>query len=378
MWRWLAVVVLLGGCRQLFGIGDPTLGTGDSNRGDDAFDGPMPDGACGWPFVPSNFDPCALPSPTTLPAPMSNKITLDSDSMAITSIIVSQPGAGSIRVIHLSGLSLASTDTLVTIGSMPIVFAVDTGIVIDGQIVAEAGAAIGCTETVGAGSTQGAGGGGGGAGGAGAEFGGDGGDGGGPGAGIHGTHGAKRIDPTLVPLVSGCPGRGGGTNFGVGTPALGGVGGGAIQMSSQSGINFGGQLFAVGLGGAGGPSKAGGGGGGAGGAILLEAPSVHINTNAFMCADGGSGGEGGDSGNTGADGTVSPCNRMLGATTTSPHGSPGGSGGFALSVAGAAGGNAGGGSAGGGGGGGGVGWIHLRGTVGLNIESTATVTPDPH
>ncbi len=99
---------------------------------------------------------------------------------------------------------------------------------------------------------------------------------------------------SLEPLLGGSGGGAGGGLVG----GIGGGGGGAVQITSLTRIsligvasNFYLGIFANGAGG-GRAQDGGGGGGGSGGAILLEAPSVILDS-VFVSATGGGGGAGG-------------------------------------------------------------------------------------
>ena len=124
----------------------------------------------------------------------------------------------------------------------------------------------------------------------------------------------------------------GGAAGGIGGDATtnGGVGGGAIQLSSAVSITVGAfEINAGGGGGGAGFGFQGGGGGGAGGEILLEAPSLIVR--GVLAANGGGGGGGGSGdGNgqfaaPGQDGLASgtPATGGVGGV---PQGSVGGSG----------------------------------------------------
>ena len=129
--------------------------------------------------------------------------------------------------------------------------------------------------------------------------------------GAGGTAGAATTTgPTLAPIL---PGATGGSN-GATTAferAVGGLGGGGLQLVSCGAMTIGaaGVIDASGSGGAGGPgsttlgSPGGGGGGGSGGEVLIEAASLTVA--GIVAANGGAGGGGGLTGTltvAGADG----------------------------------------------------------------------------
>lgn len=100
---------------------------------------------------------------------------------------------------------------------------------------------------------------------------------------------------SLIPLAGGAGGAGGAfpEGWAESSPGAGGAGGGAIQISAVVSIRIGAQgiITAPGEGGET-ADDAGGAGGGAGGAILLESPSVQIDSSAILAANGGGGGAG--------------------------------------------------------------------------------------
>ncbi|MFH1811267.1 MAG: hypothetical protein ABIJ09_21185 [Pseudomonadota bacterium] len=114
--------------------------------------------------------------------------------------------------------------------------------------------------------------------------------GGGEGGGVCGS-------AELVPLVGGSGGAGQSIVVGEGPAGdwlgPGGGGGGALQISAGESITIaaGGGIQAAG-GGGGQTGNAGGAGGGAGGAVLIEAPLVFVEQNAFVTAAGGGGASG--------------------------------------------------------------------------------------
>lgn len=338
-----------------------------------------PDATCGvmWPYEPSNFDECQLPAIS--PFPLDGIRTLDTD-MTPLGITIPQPnGLPDARLIHVQELQMPSGAELTVIGSRGLILAVEAGVQIDGSIIVTAGARS-CNAAAGGGTIGLGYGGGGGGGGGGATGGSRGGHGGGVANFNGGQAGAAIAGGALVvPFRGGCRGGGGGDVLGGGGGSAG-MSGGALQISAKATIQVSssGRLLAHGRGGGRGDDKGGGGGGGAGGALLLEAPDVRLDSDARVCADGGSGGQGGSSA-AGSPGVDGPCNGSTVATTGSINGAggAGGSGGGKAGTPGQAG-NAGS-DHGGGGGGGAAGFIRLRGTGSpATIDPAAIVTPTPN
>jgi len=155
-------------------------------------------------------------------------------------------------------------------------------------------------------------------------YGGDGGTGGGTGGGSGGAAFGLDIIDVLEGGGAGAGGPGGGGG-------VGGGGGGAIQIVSNTridfaasgGINAGG--CGGGLGGSGGND--GGGGGGAGGTILLEAPTIVV-AGTLAANGGGGGGSGGTGSSDGANGTLDRLQAPGGgaAAAGGAIGGPGGAG----------------------------------------------------
>ncbi|MFT3698142.1 MAG: hypothetical protein QM831_33685 [Kofleriaceae bacterium] len=195
-------------------------------------------------------------------------------------------------------------------GTKPLILVGVDGIVVDGVVdvsssSTQGGAGTGTNACAagGTGSTTSAGGGGGGFGTAGAR-------GGNSASGSGGTAGAT----ATAMFHAGCDG---------GTTALGatkgGVGGGAVALISSETITFVAST-SVRANGAGGPGGAmnilnnpiGGGGGGAGGFILIDAPTINADNNVTLFANGGGGGAGGNSSQAGAPGNVSTAYNLTG------------------------------------------------------------------
>ncbi len=335
----------------------PDAGGGDGGGSDDAQ-------ACAWSYTPTNFDPCKLPAPVGLT--VSTDDTIDTDATTLPKLAIVQSDGTTITVIHLSELSVSPL-AMLTVNGTGVVFAVDGTADIDGRITVVGGSdndthcatSRGQTGTDSQDITGGAGGGGGGAA---ADDGADGGDGAGIDAGAKGAKGAK-VQSSLSPLRGGCRGGNGGRVGTQGQAALGGRGGGALQISTNTKIAVAGMLDAAGRGGEGGTAAhVGGGGGGSGGGILLEGPEIELGFASRVCADGGSGGEGGGVTVEGKDGERGACTSIAPArtaTTQNSAGGGGGEGGFLVTPAGRPG-EVATSSGGGGGGGGGVGWIVIK------------------
>lgn len=106
-----------------------------------------------------------------------------------------------------------------------------------------------------------------------------------------GLGGRIRQLASLVPLRGGCPGGRGGNVNGTGG-ALGGLAGGAIQISARTRLTITGTIEVPGgIGEAAVNRGPGHGGGGSGGGILLEAPTLAL-AQSLLCANGGGGGGG--------------------------------------------------------------------------------------
>jgi hypothetical protein len=360
---------------------------GDGAVAPDVSDAPIPrpdgQGACAWSYAPSNFDPCSLPPGVPLTVANGNTYTIDTGGTSLPHTpSTMQSNNVPIIVVHLTSLDVQGT--LATSGDAALVIAVDGMVQVEANAIVTAGTSVNnpfaCATAAGStGHPGGAGvGGGGGGGGAGASDGGDGGDGDGTGGGAHGPHGTHATS-NLVPLRGGCIGGSGGTSNGNGTPGGSGAGGGVLQISSNTSVEIAGEIDASGGGGAGNASaQTGGGGGGGGGAIFLEGPTIQLDLNSVLCADGGSGSQGGGQSASNGPGSRSPCNGTAGAVASNSgnNGGRGGNGGFRVTPTGGTGSKGNGGSnAGGGGGGGGVGWIRLRAIAVQTIDPNAVVTP---
>jgi hypothetical protein len=337
-------------------------------------------GVCPWSYTPTNFDPCALPSPAELH--VTADTTLDTQTTTLPKLSRMQSDSSPLTVIHLTTLAIDAGTTL-TLQGTAVVLAVDGNADVAGTIVVAAGnddpnqcdAAM--RGSPGQDSMNQNGGGGGGGGGAGDGDGGDGGDGAGTMAGSKGAKG-KKNNSTLSPLRGGCRGGAGGRNNAAGSGAEPGRGGGGLQIATNATLTITGTGFidAAGRGGSGGIARVGGGGGGAGGGIFLEGPTVLVMAAAHLCADGGSGGEGGGDTAIGNNGRTSPCSGAAGATTIfqGTYGGAAGGGGYYVTPSGGNALSSSGFDGGGGGGGGGVGWIRLKSP---GASNTGIVTPAP-
>ncbi|MDQ3340573.1 MAG: hypothetical protein M4D80_35905 [Myxococcota bacterium] len=192
--------------------------------------------------------------------------------------------------------------------------------------------------------------------------------------------------PATAAFRAGCSGQNGGIKAGVTTVALGGKGGGAVYLVSSTRIYVSGVINASGAAGDSGkctcaPTTStadlqnaesyGGAGGGSGGAIILEAPTIEILTQAIMFADGGGGGQGASRSTAGEAGAESQgTTAALGGRRTDDggtgpsNGGPGGPGSNGALKVGMPGGNGlSSNIGGGGGGGGGAGYIKMIGSV---------------
>ncbi len=301
-----------------YGEVDPPIGLPEGGTPDDATstDGSSigEDGAIECAWKPRHFDACALPKPSPTLA-LNAKFVFDTDIPGFVGAPLANPPAMTIAtgavVIHLESLVVERDATLRVIGSKPLIIASASTIEIDGVIDVSsrrgepfgAGAnpaACDATKAVpGANETTTGGGSGGGGGGA---FQGSGG-GGGPGGALLENPGGIGGKHAPVPRVvrGGCNGAASGKAgpdpqvsppSNANTVALGGAGGGAIQLTARTSITIRGVVVASGAGGEGAPlhSATGGGGGGSGGYIGFDAPKVSFIDAARIVANGGGGG----------------------------------------------------------------------------------------
>ncbi|EPX59366.1 hypothetical protein D187_002856 [Cystobacter fuscus DSM 2262] len=371
------------------------------------------DGKCSrFPYIPSNFDPDAIPTESILPLTTKCNVTFDSTTLSWSDgncvsnppTPIELPQGNGMVLFALSKLELSAELRLV--GNRPVIFAVYGDATLNSYILANAQGTVpgaggslesACEDRRGKGglfSSDLVGGGGGGAGGG--TVGGAGGNGTGSGAtrGDGGLAGGN----VFVPLVGGCSGGSGGG--GGGTEAqggAGGAGGGAVQVSVSGTLTVTKQVSASAGGGRGGQFSSssggqagGGGGGGSGGQVLLEAYHLKLESGSRLTANGGGGGEGGGyhsssqrNGRAGADGSVDSGSQAVGGSGDSQAGGDGGNGGAqSKAAAGTAGSEVGVGAKGGGGGGGGAaGHIRLRSvnrcTLNSPLISPATDTQCP-
>jgi hypothetical protein len=332
-------------------------------------------------FVARHFPACAIPEPSPLVEVTTSETydTTDGSGPLGEGLEIAQAGGVAARLVSLDGFRITASGSLRVVGSMPLIVASFGTIDIDGTLdvssvrggTAGAGAdRAGCSDaTSGEYGTSGSGGGGGGG------FRGRGGDGGdadlnGPVDLAGGVGGGVVLLPDVV--RGGCRGAdSGGTDRGA---AIGGAGGGAVQLTARDAVSIAGTVHAGGAGGTGGPSTsaAGGGGGGSGGYIGIEATMVTITGT--LAANGGGGGEGTDRSLTGADGEDgrSDDTRARGGWGSVAIGTDGGDGAARGVLAGAD--VPGISDGGGGGGGGGGGFILIWADVAPNV-STAVISP---
>ncbi|QRK04309.1 putative metal-binding motif-containing protein [Archangium violaceum] len=365
------------------------------------------DGRCSrFPYVPSNFDPDAIPTESILPLTTTCEVTFDSTALSWTpeSCVSNPPAPIELTQGHgmvlfaLSNLNLGGNLRLV--GNRPVILAVYGDATLNQNILANArgtlpgaggGLESACTERRGRGGVYSnlVGGGGGGAGGgtAGAP------GGNGTSSGSERGDGGSTGGDSFVPLVGGCSGGSGGG--GGGAEALGGqggAGGGAVQLSVAGTLTVNQRVSASAGGGSGGQysnanggQAGGGGGGGSGGQVLLEAYQLNLGSSGRLTANGGGGGEGSGyhsslqrNGKVGADGSVDSGSQVAGGSGDSQAGGEGGNGGALSGTpgAGTAGTDVGVSAKGGGGGGGGAaGHIRLRSVRPCAINSSSIISP---
>ena len=342
MARWVIMIALLAGCRQLAGLDDPLPNDGGSGGGPYCY---------GTGLVQVCFD--SEPSGDLV----ITGATIDTNGALGCATDVTSGTLGPCYVAA-STISVPSGQTTLASGNLALVLVATDTITISGTLDA-AGHHQGSSSPAGgtfascqAGTSPASGTyGGGGQGGSFVAKGGDGGDGGGASGG-----GAGAALPTPTALHGGCTGHSGGNQGG-----SGGRGGGALYLIANTSITVDGRVDVSGAGGSsdGDNSGVGGGAEGSGGMIGLDAPTV--NVTGAVCAIGGSGAAGatGSSSQAGNDAT--------GGVSACTPGTPGaGSGGAGSGGAGATNGmgmtgtmgNAG----GGGGGGGSSGYVRIYGT----------------
>jgi hypothetical protein len=335
---------------------------------------------CTWDLVSTNFSPADVADP----APTAWDVTADETftTGGVDGHAVSQNDADPLWIVHHSSFTVAEGTTLTIEGTHALVIAADT-IEIKGTIILRNGGVDAtCDAARGTDACNaGAGGGGGG-------YGGVGGDGG----GLPSANGGLQTGILATPLRAGCPGAQGGDGRTVAdaTPRLGGLGGvagGALQLSARLSISVEGTITANGSAGRAGKSDpagggacpgftgraSGGGGGGGGGTIFIESCATVVAATAKLCANGGGGGggAGGGSTDTGIDGQDGSCETAALGGAGEIAGEQGGAGGFD-GVPAAAGGIT---NRGGGGGGGAVGRIHIQQLAGPPVTTGATIRP---
>jgi hypothetical protein len=343
-------IVLLAGCADLAGIGDPAPVAADAPE---------------VPCVVGGLDLCLFSRPQ---APLTVDVDLSVDTSRDCNLVVYTPPAPSVCVIYASEIHISAT--LTAFGSRALVLAATGPIEITGDVdvssyraLGNAGAAADdpSCEYKAAGSYGGS---------AGGSFAGKGGNGG---NGVGGT-GTSNLGGVATSAITVPATVRGGCRGGTGGPHSGG----AVWFASATEIRVpsGGRVLANGAGGRGGLGGfgEGTGGGGSGGMIRIAAP--HLVIAGLLTANGGGGAEGIDgAGNgmsqPGTDGTAGTT-RAPGGAGTSSDGGDGGAGGAGTSPDGLIGGNGTGSSATGGGGGGGAGFVQL---LGESIENTATISP---
>jgi hypothetical protein len=355
------MLLLVAGCRSIFGIEDPAIATGDANV-DAASDGTDGNGCTSFSSV---FDTCTLPAGIAMPGSATAYSTDTGLATINGTTTVAMPhmtiatAMGSLDVVSLTSFVEDADGVLRITGVLPVAFAAVGEVEIPGRIdLSAGGAGTGCdaTGTGDNGVVQASAGDGGGGGGN-VELGGNGG-----GGDDHATlsHGGV-AQP--AGLHGGCAGGHGGD-----AAAGAGLGGGAFYLVAASSIAITGVIDASGGGGKGaGIPHGGGAGGGAGGLLALEAPEVTVSGQ--LDATGGGGGGGADSIAAGLAGKLGSTGGGGGNGASGNVGGRGGNG-----VASAAAGTMGLPAAGGGGGGGAVGRITITSPTLMN---TGSVAPPP-
>jgi hypothetical protein len=326
--RWIGVLVLLAGCKQVFGLSSPVHGDATADSVPDGgpcsgasvecvgdvlrtctAEGVLPvDTSCTWgcggapahclAVVPAGGVVTmadVLPDTTLADVSLSNgTVVINGDTGAIGTPtkpqMVRPSGAGTLNgiaydvrngvaVFRFGSLAISATTT--PVGANAIALVAAGRITTSGDIDALSpcrgngllgGFGAGAGPGAGQAGTTSRGGGGGGHGGS-----------GGQGGNNAGSPGAINGDDTITMLVGG---SGGGS---VGT-STGGAGGGALQIVSGTMINISAGINVGGCGGAqGSTSTTSAGGGGAGGTLLIEAPLVSV-PGTFAVNGGGGGG----------------------------------------------------------------------------------------
>lgn len=295
----LAVLLLLtGGCRQIFGLDtpDPLRGDGGGNEIDGASDGQ--DGATDLCFSrPSLGLGACLAAPPTNDLSVSASTTIDTGTFALCATLTTS--TQDVCVVAAKSIAIGSGTVIRVIGARPLVLFSPTMIEIDGTLdvashigggmptsgAGENPPACGATQ---GGAIQG--------GGAGGSFGSRGGNGG-NGVDINSMPGQAQLALPITAFHGGC--RGGIGAEGIAQAAYGG---GAVAMFAAT-ISINGTINASGMAGPGAViSSKGGYGGASGGMLVLSAPSVMLGTQGQMFANGGAGGGGSSNSGAGANG----------------------------------------------------------------------------
>jgi hypothetical protein len=343
-------LVLVAGCRQIFGIDPPRLEDAalgdDGRRGSSDGSGSNVDAFAGFCYGPVGFTLCYPQAPTgsvTMSGTLDTKTAAQCSAAPATWTAAGQPDV----CVIAAGDIMVESDVVVT-GSLPLVLVAANTIVIAAtldvsshgtQTRGAGGGSPQCTGMDGANGNatlgEAAGGG------AGGTFETPGGNG-----GIANSQSAVACPAQVAhtPLRGGMDGGTGGAYQGGVTTS--GFGGGAVFLAAGASITVNGVIDASGGGGDGGTNSAGGAGGGAGGMIAVYAPV--ISANGTLMANGGGGGTAGVSPDS-SDGS----DPLIGSPTLGGSGgvssgnASGGNGcGHSLATAGAHGGGAGGGGCG--------------------------------
>jgi hypothetical protein len=297
----LAVLLLLtGGCRQIFGLDTPDPLRGDGGNKIDGADGQgaSVDGATDLCFSrPSlGLGACLAALPMN-DFSVSASTTIDTGTFALCATLTTS--TQDLCVVAAKSIAIGSGTVIRVIGARPLVLFSPTMIEIDGTLdvashigggmptsgAGENPPACGATQ---GGAMQG--------GGAGGSFGSRGGNGG-KGADNNSMPGQAQLALPITAFHGGC--RGG---IGADGIAQAAYGGGAVAMFAPT-ISINGTINASGMAGPGAViSSKGGYGGASGGMLVLSAPSVMLGTQGEMLANGGAGGGGSSSSVAGANG----------------------------------------------------------------------------
>lgn len=290
------------------------------------------DGSTGAPrcnvLQPSNLASTTCDTAAATDLTVANGVTtIDTGSNCDS--VVTQTGGPAICVRAFSTISIAQGAKLRAVGTRALALVATSTFTLDGTIDASADqptASLGAVAGPGAPLADGAGGNGGNGTSDNSDV-----AGGGAGAGTAGAAGSNTValgaggaagaatgNPTLSPLIAGSSGGRNGALTGSNRGAVGGLGGGGLQLVACKTLAIGATAVvdASGSGGAGGPgstsltASGAGGGGGSGGGVLIEAAVVSIA--GIVAANAGAGGGGGLRGANGS--------------TTGAAGSPGADG----------------------------------------------------